>query len=68
MLVLTRKISEKIDIGKNIQLTVVDVDKNTVRIGIEAPDDVEIMRTEIKKSKWIKEKVPPIVTKKRKAG
>jgi carbon storage regulator len=47
MLVLTRKINEKIVIGNSVTITVVRIDKNQVRIGIEAPGDVPIYREEI---------------------
>jgi carbon storage regulator len=47
MLVLTRKQNEKIVIGKDIILTIVRVDKNQVRLGIEAPGDVRVYREEI---------------------
>lgn len=48
MLVLTRKVGEKILIGDNISITVVRVAKGAVRIGIDAPDDIPIVREEIK--------------------
>lgn len=47
MLVLSRKQGEKIIIGDNIVITVVRVDHNQVRIGIEAPVDVGVFREEI---------------------
>ena len=47
MLVLTRKIGEKITIGDNICVTLVDIDQNRVRLGIEAPQDVKIFRAEL---------------------
>lgn len=47
MLVLTRRLSERIFIGENIVLTVVEIDRNRVRIGVEAPRDVAIYRDEI---------------------
>lgn len=48
MLVLTRKRNEKIRIGKDVYVQVVDVlPDNRVRLGITAPPDVEIMRTEL---------------------
>ncbi len=47
MLVLSRKINEKIVIDGNIVVTVVKIDRNQVRIGIEAPGDVRIFREEI---------------------
>ena len=47
MLVLSRKIGEKIDIGSDIVITVVAVQGNKVRIGIEAPEQVTILRGEL---------------------
>lgn len=47
MLVLSRKVGEQILIGDSITVTVVRVNPNDVRIGIEAPADVEILRTEL---------------------
>ena len=37
MLVLSRKLGEKIFIGDNICITVVDIDRGKIRLGIEAP-------------------------------
>ena len=47
MLVLTRKKDEKIIIDDDIVITVVEMDNNTVKIGIDAPEDIEIHREEI---------------------
>jgi carbon storage regulator len=47
MLVLTRKTNEKIVIGDNVVITVVDVRGDRVRLGFEAPQDVEIHRQEV---------------------
>ena len=47
MLVLSRHPDEKIHIGDNIVLTVVEVRGDRVRIGIEAPRDVVVHRQEI---------------------
>ena len=47
MLVLSRKLGEKILIGDSIVLTVVKIDRNQIRLGIEAPTDVAIYREEI---------------------
>jgi carbon storage regulator len=47
MLVLSRKPGEKIVIGDGITVTVVEVDGNRVRLGIEAPADVRILRGEL---------------------
>jgi len=47
MLVLTRNVGEKIIIDGNIQVTVIAVKGNKVRIGIEAPEHVRVDRQEI---------------------
>ena len=47
MRVLSRKLNESIVIGDKITLTVVKVDRNCVRLGIEAPQDVMIYRQEL---------------------
>ena len=47
MLVLTRKLDEKIRIGKDIVITVVEVKGNRVRLGIEAPLSVPVVRGEL---------------------
>jgi carbon storage regulator len=47
MLVLTRKLDEKIRIGKDIVITVVEVKGNRVRLGIEAPLSIPVVRGEL---------------------
>ena len=47
MLVLSRKEDQTIFIGENIKLTVVRLQGNSVRLGIEAPHDVRILRGEL---------------------
>lgn len=47
MLVLSRRVGEKIDIGDGITITVLRVTGKTIRLGIEAPDEVPIRRSEI---------------------
>jgi carbon storage regulator len=47
MLVLSRKLGEKIVIGDNIVVTVVKIDRNQIRLGIEAPHEVAVYREEI---------------------
>lgn len=47
MLVLSRTLGESILIGKDVRITVVDVDQHKVRIGIQAPREVPIYREEI---------------------
>ncbi|MGD8777644.1 MAG: carbon storage regulator CsrA [Ignavibacteria bacterium] len=47
MLVLSRKNNEKIRIGSNIVISILGVYENNVKIGIEAPSDIKILREEI---------------------
>lgn len=47
MLVLTRKLGEAITIGDNIKIVIVDLDGTQVKLGIEAPRDVEVYREEL---------------------
>ena len=47
MLVLTRKINEKIVIGDNIEIVLVDITKDQVKIGINAPRNVKVHRWEV---------------------
>ena len=47
MLVLSRKRGERIVIGPNIELTVVDICGNRVRLAFDAPRDVSIHRQEV---------------------
>ena len=47
MLVLTRKKDEGILIGKDILITIIDTDKEKVRLGIEAPRDIRVIRQEL---------------------
>ncbi len=47
MLVLSRKPAESIIIGKDIVITVLSIKGNQIRIGIEAPRSINIVREEI---------------------
>ena len=47
MLILTRRVEEKLIIDENVTVTVLGVKGNQVRIGIEAPRDVKVNREEI---------------------
>lgn len=47
MLVLTRRLGESITIGDNVRLIIVEVDGNQVKLGIEAPREIEIYREEL---------------------
>jgi carbon storage regulator len=47
MLIMTRRIGEKIMIGSNITLTILSVQGDQIRIGVDAPRDVAVHREEI---------------------
>ncbi len=46
MLVLSRKVSRQILVGSDISITVVKIEGHHVRLGIQAPADVSILRSE----------------------
>ena len=58
MLVLSRKLGEKIYIGENICITVVDIDRGKIRLGIEAPRNVPVYRQELLPLKGTEGAVP----------
>ena len=47
MLVLTRKLEEKILIGKDIVISILEIEGGNVKIGIKAPKDISILRMEV---------------------
>ncbi|MDX8361200.1 MULTISPECIES: carbon storage regulator CsrA [Bacillaceae] len=47
MLVLTRKVDEAIQIGEDIEVTVLAIDREQIKLGIKAPKKTEIHRKEI---------------------
>lgn len=47
MLVLSRKLNEEIKIGANITLKVLSITENSVKLGIDAPKDVQLYRGEV---------------------
>lgn len=49
MLILTRRVGETLMIGNDVQVTVLGNKGNQIRIGIDAPKDVEVHREEIYK-------------------
>ena len=59
MLVLSRKLGEKIYISNNISITIVDIDRGKIRLGIEAPRDVPIFRQELLTEKKVKDPETP---------
>ena len=47
MLILTRKINQKLIINDNIEVVILESYKNAVKIGVNAPNDVQIYREEV---------------------
>jgi carbon storage regulator len=47
MLVLSRKLGQRFHVGDAVRITIVKIDRNSVRIGVEAPGDVTVYREEI---------------------
>lgn len=47
MLVLTRRIGERIYIGDDIYITLLDIDRGKVRIGVVAPSNLLVLREEL---------------------
>ena len=61
MLVLTRKPKQQIQIGPNITITILQVKGQSVRVGIEAPKNVCVLRTELAE-KMADDSADPTVT------
>ncbi|OHB87352.1 MAG: carbon storage regulator [Planctomycetes bacterium RIFCSPHIGHO2_02_FULL_40_12] len=47
MLILTRRLGESIIIENNIKITVVDINKRQIKLGIDAPKNITVNREEI---------------------
>lgn len=47
MLILSRKTNEKIMIGEDISLTIIEIRGDQVKVGIEAPKSVKVFRQEV---------------------
>ena len=47
MLILTRRPGESLLIGDDVEITLINVEGNQVKVGIKAPDDVTILRAEL---------------------
>jgi carbon storage regulator len=47
MLIMTRRTGEKIMIGSNITITILDVQGNQIRVGVDAPREVTVHREEV---------------------
>jgi len=55
MLVVTRKIDESIIISDNIEVTVLEVTGDRVKLGISAPRDIKIIRNELRDAQKLNE-------------
>jgi carbon storage regulator len=62
MLVLTRKVGDRIWIGDDICVTVVSVNRGKVRVGIEAPRAVPVRRAELPTGELTPGDTPVLVT------
>jgi carbon storage regulator len=49
MLVISRRVGEELKIGEDIYIKIIDIDKNQVKIGLEAPKEITILRMELVK-------------------
>jgi carbon storage regulator len=47
MLVLTRKVNEEIKLGAEITIKILSISENQIKIGIDAPKDIQIYRNEV---------------------
>jgi carbon storage regulator len=61
MLVLSRKKDQVIWVGADIKITIVEVSRDKVRIGIDAPNDVAIARDELKRDEAAMARVSEVV-------
>jgi carbon storage regulator len=65
MLVLTRKLGASITIDESIQITVLEVRGNQVRLGIAAPADVRVRRTELATDAPPADAAPAVIARKK---
>ena len=61
MLVLSRKPGQKLQIGENVTITVLEVHGHVLRLGIEAPRDVRVLRAELQD--WHQPDLAPLARK-----
>lgn len=58
MLVLARRLNEEIYVGDDVVITVVDIGRGRVRLGIKAPSHVRIDRAEVRDERRVPEVTP----------
>jgi carbon storage regulator len=47
MLILTRKLGESIIVGENIQISIIDINKKNIKLGVNAPKSIAVFREEV---------------------
>jgi len=57
MLILTRRVGEVINIGDEVEVRVLKIDKGAIRIGINAPKNISVDREEIYRKKNIEKEL-----------
>lgn len=62
MLVLSRRLGETLIIGNNIEVTVLGISGNQIRLGIDAPQDIPVHRTEVYNRLQEKEETTEAIT------
>lgn len=62
MLVVTRKTDESIIIAENIEVTVLEITRDRVKIGISAPKDVKIIRNELINAQKLNEEASMVLS------
>lgn len=50
MLILSRKVGETVYLNEDIEIKIVEVSGDKVRLGIEAPKDVKVLRSELRQT------------------
>lgn len=50
MLILSRKIGEALTVGDDVEIKIIEVSGDKVKIGISAPSDVKILRSELRQT------------------
>lgn len=47
MLILSRKVNQSIMIGDDIKITITEIHENSIKLGIDAPEDITVVREEL---------------------
>jgi carbon storage regulator len=63
MLVITRKLGQRFVIADSITVTVLQMDRSKIKLGIEAPPDIKILREELQTDTWGWRSGPKVLSK-----